>query len=199
MAQSITSINSLLINLKTVNRSLPIKLQQLGFDTGLSLGAEQEYTVKTLINAIDSLAIQFLTLTAKRNQFIQRTSFSERKEIEACLQQLFICLEQTQQQLADFQTDSDHCDHSNALTYQHNGKTRQLSLLDAVQQIDLIKPYSRMLDMVTAHERIHALSAVLETLLSKQQQQVNEVMDSELTREQSDALQLSQYLIRQAL
>lgn len=199
MAQSITSINSLLINLKTVNRSLPIRLQQLGFDTALSLGAEEEYTVKTLINAIDSLAIQFLTLTAKRNQFIQRTSFSERKEIEACLQQLFICLEQTQQQLADFHPDSDRCDDSHALTYWHNGETRQLSLLNAVQQIDLIKPYSRMLDMVTAHERIHALSAVLETLLSKQQQQVNEVVDSELTREQSDALQLSQYLIRQAL
>lgn len=199
MAQSITSINSLLINLKTVNRSLPIKLQQLGFDTSLSLGAEQEYTVKTLINAIDSLAIQFLTLTAKRNQFIQRTSYYERKEIEACLQQLFICLEQTQQQLADFQPDNDRCDHSSALTYQHNGETRQLSLLDAGQQIDLIKPYSRMLDMVTAHERIHALSAVLETLLSKQQQQASEVVESELTREQSDALQLSQYLIRQAL
>lgn len=198
MAQSITSINSLLINLKTVNRSLPVKLQQLGFDTNLSLGAEQEYTVKTLINAIDSLAIQFLTLTAKRNQFIQRTSFSERKEIEACLQQLFICLQQTQQQLADFQPDCDLCDNSRALTYLHNGETRQLSLLDATQQIDLIKPYSRMLDMVTAHERIHALSAVLETLLSKQQQS-SEVVDSELTREQSDALQLSQYLIRQAL
>ena len=199
MAQSITSINSLLINLKTVNRSLPVKLQQLGFDTSLSLGAEQEYTVKTLISAIDSLAIQFLTLTAKRNQFIQRTSFSERKEIEACLQQLFICLEQTQQQLADFQPDSDLCDNSRALTYLHHGETRQLSLLAATQQIDLIKPYSRMLDMVTAHERIHALSAVLETLLSKQQQQSDEVVDSELTREQSDALQLSQYMIRQAL
>ena len=199
MAQSITSINSLLINLKTVNRSLPIKLQQLGFDTSLSLGAEQEYTVKTLINAIDSLAIQFLTLTAKRNQFIQRTSYNERKEIESYLQQLFICLEQTQQQLADFQPDSDRCDDTAALTYRRNGEIQHLSLLEAVPQIDLIKPYSRMLDMVTAHERIHALSAVLETLLSKQQQQINEVVDSELTREQSDALQLSQYLIRQAL
>lgn len=199
MAQSITSINSLLINLKTVNRSLLIKLQQLGFDTSLSLGAEQEYTVKTLISTIDSLAVQLLTLTAKRNQFIQRTSYSERKEIEACLQQLFICQEQTQQQLADFQPDCDQCDNSHALSYLHNGETRQLSLVGAVQQIDLLKPYSRMLDMVTAHERIHALSAVLETLLSKQQQQINEVVDSELTEEQSDALQLSQYLIRQAL
>ncbi len=200
MAQSITSINSLLIGLKTVNSSLLVKLQQLGFDANLSLGPEQEYTVKSLISGIDSLAIQFLTLTAKRNQFIQRTSFNERKEIEACLNNLYNCLSQTQQELVDFNPTNNQCDREHALSYINEfGQKVSLKLLDAVHYIDLIKPYSRMLDMLTAHERIHALSAVLETLLSKEQQIRPQDHDAELTEEQTSALELSQYLIRQAL
>jgi len=52
--------------------------------------------------------------------------------------------------------------------------------------------------MIIAQERIHALSAVLETLLSKENTAIIE-RDNELTEEQSNALELSQYLIRQAL
>ena len=47
MAQTIASINSLLVGLKTVNSSLLVKLQHLGFKTSLPLGEEQEYTVKS--------------------------------------------------------------------------------------------------------------------------------------------------------
>lgn len=200
MPNSITSINSLLVAVKTANSPLPGKLQQLGFDTNLTLGFEQEYSVKTLIQSIDSLTIQFLTITAKRNQFVQRTSFNERKEIEACLSQLHICLEQTQQCLSEFKPE--YCQISNelALTYKKEGHQETgLKLLDALDVIERLKPFSRMLEMVTAQERIHALSAVLETLLSKEQLSQAQEQDTELTYEQSNALQLSQFLIRQAL
>jgi len=199
MAKSIASINSLLVGLKTVNNSLLIKLQQLGFNTNLKLGAEQEYTVKTLINAIDTLAIQFLTITANRNQFIQRTSYKERMEIESCLNSLLSCLKQTKQELIEFHPADFHCDQNHALFYTSDkNEHRSLKLLDAVHFVDLIKPYCRMLEMIIAQERIHALSAVLETLLNKENTAMIE-KDNELTDEQSSALELSQYLIRQAL
>lgn len=199
MANSITSINSLLVGLKTANSCLLLKLQQLGFDTHLSLGPEQEYTVKSLIHTIDSLSIQFLTITAKRSQFVQRTSFNERKEIESCLNYLHGCLEQTQQELDEFNLKNHQCNEELALTFTNDcGQSISLRLLDAVHYIDLLKPYSRMLEMVTAQERIHALSAVLETLLSKEASAKADY-DAELTTEQSGALELSQYLIRQAL
>lgn len=199
MAKSIASINSLLVGLKTVNNSLLIKLQQVGFNINLTLGAEQEYTVKTLVNAIDTLAIQFLTITANRNQFIQRTSYNERMEIESCLNSLLSCLQQTKQELTDFQPADFQCDENLALFYtSKNDDFRSLKLLDAVHFVDQIKPYCRMLEMIIAQERIHALSAVLETLLSKENAAIAE-KDNELTEEQSNALELSQYLIRQAL
>jgi len=200
MANSITSINSLLVSLKTANSGLLPKLQQLGFNTSLTLGPEQEYTVKTLIHTIDNLSIQFLTITAKRNQFVQRTSFNERKEIESCLNYLHSCLEQTQRELDELNTENHLCSKELALSYTNDSEQNfSLRLLDAVHYIDLLKPYSRMLEMVTAQERIHALSAVLETLLSKEQAPKADYEDAELTTEQSGALQLSQYLIRQAL
>jgi len=199
MAKSIASINSLLVGLKTANNSLLIKLQQLGFNTNLKLGAEQEYTVKTLINAIDTLAIQFLTITANRSQFIQRTSYIERMEIESCLNSLLSCLKHTKQELIEFHPSDFHCDQSHALFYTSDkNERRSLKLLDAVHFIDLIKPYCRMLEMIIAQERIHALSSVLETLLNKESTAMIE-KDNELTDEQSSALELSQYLIRQAL
>ncbi|VAW65847.1 hypothetical protein MNBD_GAMMA08-1654 [hydrothermal vent metagenome] len=199
MAKSIASINSLLVSLKTVNNSLPLKLQQLGFNTNLSLGAEQEYTVKTLMNAIDTLAVQFLTITANRNQFIQRTSYNERMEIESCLNSLLSCLQQTKLELSSLQPNQILCDANMALFYtSESDEYRSLKLLDAVHFIDMIKPYCRMLEMIIAQERIHALSAVLETLLSKENTALTET-DNELTEEQSNAIELSQYLIRQAL
>lgn len=199
MAKTIASINSLLVGLKTVNSSLLVKLQQLGFNVNLPLGKEQEYTVKTLIFAIDTLSIQFLTITANRNQFIQRTSYKERLEIESCLNKLLACLKQTQNELNDYHPVSNHCDKTQALFYtSEDGERCSFSLLDAVHYIDLIKPHCRMLEMIIAQERIHALSAVLETLLSKDNKTITEE-DNELTDEQSNAIELSQYLIRQAL
>jgi len=199
MAKSIASINSLLVSLKTVNNALPIKLQQLGFNTSLKLGAEHEYTVKTLLNAIDTLAIQFLTITANRSQFIQRTSYNERMEIESCLNSLLSCLQLTKQELDSLQETEFQCDSILALYYTSDkNEQRSLKLLDSVHFIDLIKPYCRMLEMIIAQERIHALSAILETMLSKESLSLTE-KDSELTQEQSNAIELSQYLIRQAL
>ena len=199
MAKSIASINSLLVSLKTVNNALPIKLQQLGFNTSLKLGAEHEYTVKTLLNAIDTLAIQFLTITANRSQFIQRTSYNERMEIESCLNSLLSCLQLTKQELEGLQETEFQCDNILALYYTSDKNEQcSLKLLDSVHFIDLIKPYCRMLEMIIAQERIHALSAVLETMLNKESLSLTE-KDSELTEEQSNAIELSQYLIRQAL
>jgi len=198
MARSIVSINSLLVALKTINSSLLVKLQHLGFNTRLELGQEQEYTVKSLILAIDTLAIHFLTITSNRSQFIQRTSYKERMEIESCLKNLHDCLQQTQQQLNEFHPVDYQCDSQHALLYTNEaGEQQQLKLVEAVDYIDMIKPYCRMLETIIAHQRIHALSAVLETLLSKETAMTEQ--ENELTEEQSNALELSQYLIRQAL
>lgn len=199
MARSIASINSLLVGLKTVSNTLLIKLQQLGFNTSLSLGQEQEYSVKSLIYSIDNLAIQFLTITANRNQFIQRTGYNERREIESCLSSLLSCMQLSLERLAELDAASIKCDDANALHYTtESNEYHNLELVDAVLYLDLLKPYCRMLEMVTAQERIHALSAVLETLLSNQQSKPD-TSYTELTEEQSSALELSQYLIRQAL
>jgi len=198
MAKSIASINSLLVSLKTINNALPVELMRLGFNINLKLGAEQEYTVKTLLNAIDTLAIQFLTITANRSQFIQRTSYNERMEIESCLNSLLGCLQLTKQELHGLQSTEFQCDANLALFYTADKNHQSLKLLDSVHFIDLIKPYCRMLEMIIAQERIHALSAVLETMLSKDTVELTE-KDNELTEEQSNAIELSQYLIRQAL
>ncbi len=199
MARSIASINSLLVGLKTVSSSLLLNLQQHGFNTNLSLGEEHEYSVKTLMYSIDNLAIQFLTITANRNQFIQRTSYNERREIESCLSSLLSCMQQTQEKLAELDQENFQCDPNHALHYTLDKQHfYSLKLHDAILYLDLLKPYSRMLEMITAQERIHALSAVLENLLSSNQGHASEA-DAELTEEQSSALELSQYLIRQAM
>ncbi len=168
MAKSIASINSLLVNIKTANNPLLITLQQQGFDIQASLGSEQEYSVKTLINAINNLAIQLLTVTADREQFIQRTSFVERIEIESCLKGILTCLQQTTQTLSEIHSTDYQCDDKQTLFYDlADGSRGYLKLLDAVHFIELIKPYFRILENITTQKRIHALSSILETVLSK--------------------------------
>ncbi|HED35680.1 MAG TPA: hypothetical protein ENJ08_15915 [Gammaproteobacteria bacterium] len=202
MSRSIASINSLLVNVKTINSALLVKLQQPGFDTSLALGSEREYTVKTLIHAIDTLAIQFLIITASSQQFVHRTSYAERKAIETSLRNLHSCLQQTQQELTTFHPVDFQCHNAHALVYtDENGEFHSLKLLEAPRHIDAIKPYYRMLETITAHERIHALSAVLENMLSRDTTVIED--DSGLNDEPGDehanATGLSQYLIRQAL
>ncbi len=199
MTNSIASINSLLVGLKTVNSTLLIKFHQLRFDTSLCLGAENEYTVKTLVNAINTLSIQLLTITSNRNEFIQRTSYPERLEIKTCLNNLLSCAQQTKQELSDIQLTHFQCDNNHALSYiSETGDIRSFRLLDTLQFIDLIKPYCRMLEMIIAQERIHALSAVIDILMNKQD---NDFIEStnELTEEQSDALEMPHYLMKQAM
>ena len=199
MTNSIASINSRLVSLKTINSSLLMKFHQLGFNTNLSLGAEQEYTVRTLINAINTLSIQLLTITANRGQFIQRTSYTERLEIVSCLNSLLSCAQKTKQELSDLQHTQFQCDTTQALSYTTDeGEHRTLKLLDTLQFIDLIKPYCRMLEMIIAEERIQALSAVIDTLMHKQGSEIIE-SDNELTDEQLGALELSPYLMKQAM
>ena len=202
MSQSIASINSLLINIKTINNSLLIKLQHAGFNTSLHLGHENEYTVKSLINRTDTLTIHFLTITANREQFIQRTSFAERKEVESLLQKLYICIKETQNTLYNFEKDHFDICVDKALSYTaSDNEITQLPLVHSVDFIDMLKPYSWMLEMIIAQERIHALSAVLETLLHKDQEskELHKDEDTDLTNEQNNALELSHYFIKQAL
>ena len=202
MTNSIAVINTLLVDIKTVNHSLLLRLKQTGFNTTQRLGEEDEYSVKSIINCTDNLAIQFLTITANRNQFIQRTRFTERKEITGYLQGLFNCLKQTRNTLELFNLSRFKIVQDKTLCYlNEEGEEDQLALARAIDYIDLLKPYSRMLELVIAQERIHSLSAVLETLLHKDVSAVlsNQQTDHELTDEQNDALALSHYLIKQAL
>ncbi|MDH5485197.1 MAG: hypothetical protein OEY43_08195 [Gammaproteobacteria bacterium] len=202
MTHSIAVINTLLVDIKTVNHALLLRLKQIGFNTTQRLGEEDEYSVKSLINCSDNLAIQFLTITASRNQFIQRTSFSERKEIISYLQGLFSCMKQTRNTLELFNLNKYKIIHDKTLCYTNEtGEEELLPLVRALDYIDLLKPYSRMLELVTAQERIHALSAVLETLLNKDVSAglVHQQQDHELTDEQTNALELSHYLVKQAL
>ena len=82
-----------------------------------------------------------------------------------------------------------------------SGEALQLPMVNAVDYIDMLKPYCRMLELMIAQERIHALSAVLENLLHKEHtsRQLDQDDDHELTEEQDQALQLSHYFIKQAL
>lgn len=206
MSLSTSKINSVLVDIKTLNNSLLLRLQHAGFNAAQSLGPENEYTVKSLLNHIDGLAIQFLTITANRDQFIQRTSHQERLDIHCHFRNLFICLKQTHNTLDLIGDNKLKADLSQALTKplayineQNIGES--LILIKAIDYIEALKPYGRMLDLVIAQQRIHALSAVLETLLFKEQatSSFDMLEDSGLTEEQTNALELSRYLIKQAM
>ena len=200
---SLAIINSLLVDIKTVNNSLFIQLQEAGFNTQLQFGPDDEYNIKTLIQAIENMAIHFLTITANRQQFLQRTSFTERKDMEKLLKKLYICLKESQNQLQLFTTVPLKVITNQPLTYRTNdGDSKQLPLMESINYIDLLKPYSRMLELIIAQERIHALSAVLETLLHTSPSTTDHIKphdDHDLTEEQQDALALSHYFIKQAL
>lgn len=198
---TIANINAFLVKIRSENASLISRMQKSGFSSEGLLGIEQEYTVSGLCHFIDSLVIQFLTITSNRNQFIQRTSYAERKQIEKLFQKLLVCIEQTHQQLDELKQNEYDIDESEALAFEMGGRTQRLMLALAVDVIDQLKPSIRMLELVTAQQRIHALSAVLETLLHKEPAMLNLQSDEdyELTDEQQRALELSHYLIKQAL
>jgi hypothetical protein len=201
MSKSIAAINTILVDIKTVNNSLLPKLQQTGFKVTHHVGYEDEYTIKTLISSTDTLIIHFLTITASRNQFIQRTSYAERKEIESLLQKLYVCLKQTDNTLLLFNIEHNKIQNDKPLGYtDETGNTSQLPLVNAVDYIDMLKPYCRMLELIIAQERIHALSAVLENMLQKAPSTTQfDHDDHDLTEEQDSALQLSHYFVKQAL
>ncbi|MCW9013725.1 MAG: hypothetical protein OQL06_08070 [Gammaproteobacteria bacterium] len=204
MIKSIAVINALLVDIKTANNSLLISLQQTGFDTSLRFGPEHEYSSKSLINSLDNLAIQFLTITANRDQFIQRTSYAERKEIESHLKHLLICIKQSRNELDVIKIKNLPILDNQPLAYKTSETEElQLPLVHSIEYIDLLKPFCRMLELVIAQERIHALSAVLETLLQKDHSRPTHHLDQEddndLTDEQNHALELSHYLVKQAL
>ncbi|MDH5471750.1 MAG: hypothetical protein OEY61_02755 [Gammaproteobacteria bacterium] len=199
---SLTSINSLLVDIKSINNSLLIKLQETGFDTQLEFGPESEYTARSLSQAIETMVIHFLTITANRHQFLQRTGYEERKEIESLLKQLYFSLKESQNNLNSITTESLKTVDSQPLAYiSKEGLRKELPLRISLNCIDMLKPYSRMLELIIAQERIHALSAVLETLLhsgpSADQIKIHD--DQDLTSDQQAALELSHYFIKQAL
>ncbi len=202
MSNSIAAINTMLVDIKTVNNSLLIKLRQTGFNTGHPIGYEDEYTIKTLLSSTDTLIIHFLTITASRNQFLQRTSYAERKQIESLLKKLYICLKQTHNMLHLLNIERSKILDTQPLSYlDESGEISQLPLVNAVDYVDMLKPYCRMLELIITQERIHALSAVLENLLQKDHssKRLDQEDDHELTEEQDNALELSHYLIKQAL
>ncbi|MDH5765242.1 MAG: hypothetical protein OEZ38_04430 [Gammaproteobacteria bacterium] len=204
MNNSLSVINSLLIDIKTINNSLLIKLHQSGFNTQLHFGPENEHTARTLIDTIETMVIHFLTITANRNQFLQRTSFNERKAIETHLKALYISLKKTQNHLSLIVNESLNIQQHKALSYlSAQNEIIELPLVESTHHIDLLKPYSRMLELIIAQERIHALSAVLETLLHTNPQidhiHAHDDNDSMQEHEQQEALELSHYFIKQAL
>ncbi|MCW8957018.1 MAG: hypothetical protein OQL09_09050 [Gammaproteobacteria bacterium] len=202
MINSITAINTWLVDIKTVKTSLLIKLQQAGFNTQTAIGPEEEYSIKSLISGIDTLTNQMLTISASREQFVQRTSFSERKKIESFLQKLFICLKQTCNTLELLKNREYQIQKALPLCYKsEQDGISQLPLVNAIEYLDQLKPYLRILELIITQERIHALSAVLETMLQKQPppSYENMAVDSELTEDQQNALELSHYLVKQAL
>ena len=199
---SLAIINSLLVDIKTINNSLLIQLQKAGFNTQLQFGPDDEYNTKTLIQTIETMVIHFLTITANRHQFLQRTSFAERKDMESRLKGLYISLKESQNTLQLITADSLETVTNQPLSYLSNeGEIQQLPLIESITYIDMLKPYSRMLELIIAQERIHALSAVLETLLhtSPSTDHIKTHDDDDLTDEQHKALELSHYFIKQAL
>lgn len=201
MINSITAINTWLVDIKTVKTSLLINLQQAGFNTQMAVGPEEEYSIKSLVHGLDSMTAQMLSISTNREQFIHRASFSERKKIESFLQKLFICLKQTSNTLELLKSKDFQVQKALPLCYKtETDGICQLPLVNAVEYLDQLKPYLRMLELIIAQERIHALSSVLETLLQKPVVSYESVSaDSELTEDQQNALELSHYLVKQAL
>jgi len=177
---TMTAINQLLVDIKTTNHAIPPLLRKAQYDLEQDIGFENEYSIRSLLNIIDGLVIQLLTMTAKRQQFLAQTAYTERKSMQTQLGHLSRCLLETQQQL-------------------QQQKHGDLALLEAPLFVDALKPFSRMIELVTAQERIHALSAVLESLLSREFTPHSALDDCELSDEQSSALELSHFLVKQAL
>ncbi len=182
---TITTINQLLVHIKTANHAIPSLLRKCHYDMEQAVGYENEYTIASLLTITDSLVVQLLTMTARRQQFLRQTSYNERKDIQSQLNKLHKCLSETLEIL------------QNARSL--NTDIPDLPLLEAPLFIDALKPYSRMIELITAQERIHALSAVLETLLSREYKISEPVDDCELSDEQQSALELSHFLVKQAL
>ncbi len=182
---TITTINQLLVHIKTANHAIPSLLRKCHYDMEQAVGYENEYTIASLLTITDSLVVQLLTMTAKRQQFLRQTSYNERKDIQSQLNKLHKCLSETLEIL------------QNARSL--NTNIPDLPLLEAPLFIDALKPYSRMIELITAQERIHALSAVLENLLSREYKISEPVDDCELSDEQQSALELSHFLVKQAL
>ena len=182
---TITTINQLLVHIKTANHAIPSLLRKCHYDMEQAVGYENEYTIASLLTITDSLVVQLLTMTARRQQFLRQTSYNERKDIQSQLNKLHKCLSETLEIL------------QNARSL--NTNIPDLPLLEAPLFIDALKPYSRMIELITAQERIHALSAVLENLLSREYKISDPVDDCELSDEQQSALELSHFLVKQAL
>ena len=182
---TITTINQLLVHIKTANHAIPSLLRKCHYDMEQAVGYENEYTIASLLTITDSLVVQLLTMTARRQQFLRQTSYNERKDIQSQLNKLHKCLSETLEIL------------QNARSL--NTNIPDLPLLEAPLFIDALKPYSRMIELITAQERIHALSAVLENLLSREYKISEPVDDCELSDEQQSALELSHFLVKQAL
>lgn len=178
---TITTINQLLVHIKTANHAIPSLLRKCHYDMEQAVGYENEYTIASLLTITDSLVVQLLTMTARRQQFLRQTSYNERKDIQSQLNKLHKCLSETLEIL------------QNARSL--NTDIPDLPLLEAPLFIDALKPYSRMIELITAQERIHALSAVLETLLSREYKISEPVDDCELSDEQQSALELSHFLV----
>jgi len=177
---TMTAINQLLVDIKTTNHTITPLLRKAQYDLEQDIGFENEYSIRSLLNIIDGLVIQLLTMTAKRQQFLNQTAYTERKSMQNQLANLSRCLLETQQQLQQQSSDD-------------------LALLEAPLFVDALKPFSRMIELVTAQERIHALSAVLESLLSREFTPNATLDDCELSDEQNSALTLSHFLVKQAL
>ena len=182
---TMATINQLLVHIKTANHAIPPLLRKHQYDMEQLIGYENEYTINSLLSITDSLVIQLLTMTARRHQFLRQTSYTERKNIQNQLSQLHNCLSETLEILQNTET--------------LNTAIPDLPLLEAPLFIDALKPYSRMIELITAQERIHALSAVLENLLSREYKISEPVDDCELSDEQQSALELSHFLVKQAL
>ena len=181
-----TGINSLLVDIKTLSRELPALLRKAGHNIEQTIGVENEYTISSLLAMIDGLVVKLLTMTAKRQQFLQQTAYAERKTIQTQLSLLLRCISESVELLK---------------TGRIKGFStpQELPLLEAPLFVDALKPYSRMIELIIAQERIHALSAVLENLLNREYKTDAPVEDCELTDEQTGALALSHYLVKQAL
>lgn len=158
MTNSIQDMRDKIKSIRDMNKTKLGKLRRLGFDVSLRLGAENEYDVRGLIAGIDSLMTDFSVMVRSEKRFFQITSFNERNDINMQLDLILDRLQQSETQILEIENNKYKVISDNILSYEIPGGTQHhLNMKDIIDNIEVLKPISRNLQLKIEPSRIDEL------------------------------------------